>query len=189
MEKDDKAPADKDANPSGEEGEGKGVEFSAEQQAHIDKLIGDARKKAKDQAKAEAQAAREEAEKRAREEAAEEAGEFEEIAKTRERERDQAKKDAATLKAENDQLRAAIDSMLTSEWRELSEEAREYFTGDEDDPLARLVWLPKGRKLTATLAAKADALRGNGADPRSRGDGRSQPRDEAALAANAARYG
>lgn len=129
---------------------------------------------------------RETAEKQQKEKAAEAAGEFETLAKTREAERDAARTDAAALKAENDQLRKVIDDVLEAEWKDLSPDALDAFVGNEDDPLARLAFLPKGKRLTAKLAEKAEALRGNGRDPVSAGGKKTN--EDAARKATSAMY-
>jgi len=187
------ANAKEDANSGGQQGDGKGgeqkIEFSAEQQKVIDALVGEARKKARKQAEDEARTDREAADKKAKEEAAVEAGEFEGIAQVREQERDAARKEAASLQAKVDQLQAAIDNAIATEWKALPSEVLDAYIGDDEDALGKLAFLPKGKALAAKLEEKAESIRGNGHDPKSRGDGRTKPLDEAARTANASRYG
>ncbi len=96
-------------------------------------------------------------------------GEFEALAKKREEERDAAKGEATSLKAENDQLRAAVDSILTAEWKALPAEVRDAYSGADDDPLAKLAWLPKGKKLAEKLTGSNSG--GNRPGPKPGGDG------------------
>jgi hypothetical protein len=130
---------------------------------------------------------REAAEQKRKEKEAAEAGKFEELAATRERERDEAKNEATSLKAENDQLRAAITGVLDSEWKTLPVEVTDAYLGADDDPLAKLAFLPKGKVLAAKLTEKAETQRGNGRDPRA-GTTTNGVSDEAARKANASRY-
>ncbi len=123
-------------------------------------------------------AEREDAAAKEREAEAEKKGEFEALAKKRENERDAAKSDVTRLTAENDQLRAAISGVLDSEWKELPAEVKDAYLGADDDPLARLAFLPKGKALAIKLGERADAARGNGRDPKSSGDGRPSLADE-----------
>lgn len=132
---------------------------------------------------------RESAEQDAKDDDAAKRGEFEDLAKKRERERDTARTEAASLKADNDQLREAINSVLEAEWKALPPEVTDAFLGDDDDALGKLLFLPKGKALAIKLAEKADPARGNGQDPRSRGasTGNKATEDEARRA-NASRY-
>lgn len=115
------------------------------------------------------QIAASDAETKARDEAdAAKRGEWEQLATKREGERDAARSEATTLKAENDQLRAAIAGVLDSEWKALPSEVRDAYLGGEDDPLAKLAFLPKGKTLAAKLAGTTPA-RGAGVDPRPNG--------------------
>lgn len=118
-----------------------------------------------------AEADRAEAKRKADEKAAAERGEWEKLAMERERERDEAKGEATSLRAENDQLRAAIAAVLADEWKALPAEVRDAYLGAEDDPLARLAFLPKAKKLAEKLAAREPAVRGNGPDPKAGGAG------------------
>lgn len=130
---------------------------------------------------------REAADLKAKEDEAAKKGEFETLAKKREEERDEAKREATSLKAENDQLRAAIAAVLDAEWKALPDEVRDAYLGAEDDPLAKLAFLPKGKTLAAKLSEKAEHARGNGRDPKAGGTSE-RANDETARAANALRY-
>lgn len=131
---------------------------------------------------------REAAEVKRKEAEAKEAGKFQELAEAREKERDDAKTEAAALKAENDQYKAAVEKVLTDEWKALPAEAIEAYEaagGKDDDPLGKLGFLPAGKKIAAKLAA-ADPKRGNEGGPKSTGNGKVD--DTAARSANATRY-
>jgi len=104
-------------------------------------------------------------------------GEWEQLATKREGERDAARSEATTLKAENDQLRAAIAGVLDSEWKALPAEVRDAYLGGDDDPLAKLAFLPKGKKLAEKLAGATPVPRGAGPDPRP--NGAAKPHDAA----------
>ncbi len=114
---------------------------------------------------------RETAEQARKDKEAAESGKWEELATKREGELKSAKDEAAALKGENTQLRTAITGVLDSEWKELPVEVKDAYLGADDDPLAKLAFLPKGKALAAKLADKETA-RGNGADPKSRGSGK-----------------
>lgn len=109
--------------------------------------------------------------RKADEDAAAKAGEWEKLAAKRETERDEAKREATSLQGQIDQYRAAIDGLLTDEWKGLPAEVRDAYLGADDDPLAKLAFLPKAKKLAAKLAEKDPAARGNGPDPKGTGSG------------------
>ena len=141
----------------------------------------EAAKAAREEAKAakeERDALKAEKEKREAEEAAakeKEAaakGEWEALAVKREGELKTAKDEAAALKGENDQLKTAIGAVLDAEWKDLPSEVRDAYLGAEDDPLAKLAFLPKGKALAAKLAGATETRRGNGRDPISAGGGK-----------------
>ncbi|MCA9878212.1 MAG: hypothetical protein KC442_10540 [Thermomicrobiales bacterium] len=112
---------------------------------------------------------REAAEAKAREDEAAKKGEFEKLAADREAERDAAKADVKSLQADNDALREAINGFLDAEWQALPAEVRDAYLGADDDPLAKLRYLPKGKALAEKLAGKEPAKRGAGADPKPNG--------------------
>jgi len=112
---------------------------------------------------------REAANAKAQEEEAAKKGEFEALAKKREQERDAAKSEATSLKAENDQLRTAIAAVIDAEWKDLPKEVQEVYLGADEDPIAKLAFLPKGKALAAKLSGKADINPGNGRNPKSGG--------------------
>jgi hypothetical protein len=137
--------------------------------------------------------ARETAEQKRKEREAAEAGKFEELAATRERERDEAKSEAISLKAENDQLREAMKAGIETGWKALPDSVRKLGEKQhpEDDPrgiLGRWQFLhdPDTIALVAELTVKGEAIRGNGRDPKLSGTAKANDAD--ALAANASRY-
>ncbi len=111
--------------------------------------------------------ARDAAEAKDREEAAAKRGEFEELATKREQERDAATADVTRLTAENDQLRSAIAAVIDAEWKTLPADVRDLYLGADDDPFAKLVFLPKAK--AHVEKNKRDTTRGNGPDPRPNG--------------------
>lgn len=168
------ADANNDANSGGEQGGGGGekkVEFSAEQQKHVDKLIGDARKDAArvaaDKAKADREAADETARKERETNDLKAKGEFEKVETTLKADLQAARDEATALKGRKDQLEAAIDAVLKADWDALDDDVKEYYPGDED-ALVKVAWLPKGKTLQAKLhPTKADPKVGMARDPKS----------------------
>ena len=116
-------------------------------------------------------AERESAEAKAREDEAAKKGEFEKLANERQTALDAAKAEAKTLKADNDALRGAIGGFLDAEWKALPAEVKDAYLGADDDPLAKLAFLPKGKALADKLAGKEPVKRGLGGDPKPSGGG------------------
>lgn len=146
-------------------------------------------KEERDALKAE-KAEREAAEQQAKDDAAKESGKWEELATKREGELKSAKDEAATLKAQNDQYKAAMADGLEARLKELPEKLRKLLEDavPEDDTLGRWTWLhkPTFQELVKEATDKADPKRGNGVDPKSRGDGKGN--DEAARKSQAVLY-
>lgn len=130
---------------------------------------------------------REQAESEAQQRDAEARGEFERLANERKAELEKAKTEVTRLTSEVDQLRAAIDALVESGWTKLPKRVQELFSGDPNDPLARLNWLPKAQELAADLDGKKPIERGSGRDPLPAGTGVGKD-DDRARAANASRY-
>lgn len=160
----------------GEKGEKK-VEFTAEQQEHIGKLLSKERKAAADKAKADAKsetdAAAEQSRKDKEAEDARKAGDFEKVETTLKNDLETAKGEVKTLTEQNQALRDAMKTGVEAQWKELpaSLQVAGKFIG-EDDILARWNYLHDAdvQKQIAE-ANKADPKRGNGRDPKSTGDG------------------
>lgn len=114
---------------------------------------------------------REAAESKAREEEAARKGEFEKLANERQTALDAAKAEAKSLKADNDALRGAISGFLDAEWKALPAEVKDAYLGADDDPLAKLQFLPKGKALAEKLTGKEAPKRGLGGDPKPSGTG------------------
>jgi hypothetical protein len=139
----------------------------------------DAAKAARDEAKAlkeerdalqQEKADREAAESKARDEEARKKGEFAQLADQRGRDLDTAKADNKTLKADNDALREAINGFLDAEWKALPDTIKAAYLGADDDPLAKLRFLPRGKALAEELVGSKDpAKRGAGPDPKPKG--------------------
>lgn len=119
------------------------------------------------------------AKQRREQDAAAARGEFDRVRAELERDRDAATAELATLRAEHAAMREAVAGVIAAEWSALPEEVRDAYLGGEDDPLAQLAFLPKGKVLAARLAERAGAARGNGPDPRANGAARGG-NDEAA---------
>lgn len=160
------------ANPGGNQGEQGRPTFTAEQQKEIDRIAAKARREGQDAGKAEAEQARKDAEEQARKdrEAADlkAKGEFEALEQTLRADLASATGERDQFKAQAARLTAAIDAVLTEEWTALGDDVREYYPGADDDPLAKLEWLPKGRALLAKLHPEKPAP-GNRPDRRPNG--------------------
>lgn len=164
-----------DANPGAQGDAGKPkVEFTEEQRRELGRIVAKERRLAADAARAEADAARAEADEQARKDRERQQeidkGNFDAARSSLEGERDAAKGEATSLKAENDQLRAAVDSVLAAEWTALPAEVRDAYSGADDDPLAKLAWLPKGKKLAEKLTG-SNGSGGNRPGPNPSGNG------------------
>lgn len=111
----------------------------------------------------------EDAEKKRRDKEAKEAGKFEELANEKDAELKTATGRVADLEKQVEALTAAIDAVLDSEWKQLPEEVRDAYLGDDDDPLAKLKFLPRGKKLAEKLTEKNETGTGNRQGPNSTG--------------------
>lgn len=155
------------ADPGGTTGETPKPTFSDAQQAEVNRLMAKTRRDAADKARADAKAERDAADAQTRTDAdrkkAEERGEFDRVIADIERERDEAntKLDAANAKA--DRYSDAVAAFLDDDWQKLPDLVRDSYSGPDDDPLARLAWLPKGKALADHQTARG--ARGNGPDP------------------------
>lgn len=180
------------ADPGGITGETTKPTFTEAQQTEVNRLIAREKRDAATKARADAKAERDAADAQTRTEAerkkAEERGEFEKVRGDLERERDEARTERDALKADAQRHREAIAAALDADWKKLPDAVRDAYSGPDDDPLARLAWLPKGKALADGLAQRDDRVRGNGRDPLPGGRGR-LPEDETARALNARRYG
>jgi len=184
--------AKSDANSGGEQGDGRGedkVAFSSEQQRHIDKLIGDARKDAAriaaDRAKADRDAADADARKQKDADDARKAGDFEKVELQLKTDLEGAKNEVTSLKAENDRLKQAMQTGLDAGWSALPDEVRKIGEKQhpDDDVLGRWEFLHD----TDTMALvkklnldQRDVKRGNGPDPKGRGESKPTVEQEAA---------
>ena len=179
---------------SGEHGDGhsdRKVTFSKEQQDEIGRLLSKERKAAADKAradaKAEADTAAEQARKDKEAEDAKKAGDFEKVESTLKADLQVAKDAQTALQAQVDQYQAAVEAVLRADWDALADDVKEFYPGDEDDTLAKVNWLPKGKTLQAKLhPPQADQKAAHGRDPRATGT--SKPTNEAARKAQAAIY-
>lgn len=126
-------------------------------------------------------AEREAAESKAREEEAARKGEFETLATTRERERDEAKADVTRLTSEVDQYKAAMASGIAAGWKELPDEVRKLGEKQhpESDVLGRFAFLhdPDTKALVAKLTVSTEGKAAHGRDPRATGSSRTTNED------------
>lgn len=105
-----------------------------------------------------------------------ESGKWEELATKREGELKSAKDEAASLQAQVDQFKAAMEQGLADAWAKLPEAVRKQ--GEElvaeGDILGRFTFMhkPSTQALVKELTDKAETLRGNGKNPKPTGDGK-----------------
>lgn len=133
---------------------------------------------------------REAADQKKKDEDAAAAGKWEELAVKREGELKSATDEVATLKAENDQYKAAMADGLEAQLKALPDKLRKLLEEavPEDNVLGRWQWLhkPTFQELVKDATAAADPKRGNEGGPKSTGNGKVD--DTAARSANATRY-
>lgn len=130
---------------------------------------------------------REAADKKKREDDAAEAGKFQELAETREKERDDAVRERDALKDQNTKLHDAIAGVLDAEWKALPAEIKDVYAGEDDDPLAKLAFLPKARKLVERLNGTGERKEGNKPNPPPK-SGENAEEDASLKGRNASRY-
>lgn len=130
----------KSAPEGGDKGkEKKQVEFSEEQQAYINKLVGDARKEGRDKAAREAEDARRTAEDEAEQKRLEEQKEFEKLANDRKAKLDALEAQVKTLAEQNEKYISAIKAKLETERKGLPDHITALL--DKLDPVDQLEWL------------------------------------------------
>lgn len=164
----------RDAASGEQDGGSKTVTFTEEQQRELGRLLAKERKlaadKARADAKAEADARAEQARKDKEAEDAKKAGDFEKVESTLKADLQTANDEKAALQEQVDQYQAAVDAVLKADWDALADDVKEYFPGDEDDTLAKVNWLPKGKALQAKLHPdKSDPKAAHGRDPKATG--------------------
>ena len=181
----------RNAEPGAQDGGSEKVEFTAEQQREMGRILARERKAAADKAradaKAEADAVADQARKDKAAEDAKKAGDFEKVESTLKTDLQAAKDAQSALQAQVDQYQAAVDAVLKADWDALADDVKEFYPGDEDDTLAKVNWLPKGKALHAKLhPEKTDPKAAHGRDPKA--TGAAKPTNEAASKAQAAIY-
>lgn len=128
------------ASEGGDKGkEKKQVEFTEEQQAYVNKLIGDARKEGRDRAAREAEEARKTSEDEAEQKRLEEQKEFEKLANDRKAKLDALEAQVKTLAGQNEKYVSAIKAKLDAERKGLPEHITALL--DRLDPADQLEWL------------------------------------------------
>lgn len=181
----------KNAESGEQDGGSEKVTFTAEQQREMGRLLAKERKAAADKAradaKAEADALAEQARKAKEADDLKAQGKFAEVEQALKADLQTANDEKAALQAQVDQYQAAVDAVLKADWDALADDVKEYFPGDEDDTLAKVNWLPKGKTLQAKLhPPQADQKAAHGRDPRATGT--SKPTNEDARKAQASLY-
>lgn len=107
-----------------------------------DKRARDAEKKLADLETAKAQAAEQEATQQ---------GKWEELATTRKTALDELATDRDAVTAERDEYRALVEADVTAAWKDLPEEVRDAYEGDDDDVLGRKRHMVRMAKVIARL--------------------------------------
>jgi hypothetical protein len=147
----------------------KKVEFTDEQAAEARRLSQKAAKEAADKARAEERAKidaeRKKADEEAQRKADEEKGEFGKVRESLEKERDDATSKLETITTERDALLLLVKQDVEASWKDLPEEVREAYDGDDDDVLTKKRHMTKNAKIIARLTDKKSP-RGNGFDPK-----------------------
>ncbi len=119
-------------------------------------------------------------------------GEFEQLAKDRERERDQAKADLTALQTQFETLKTAATATVKADFDALPEVVREVYPGAADDPVAMLEFLPKGKKLAAALPGGEENnsrnVEGGEPNPKPGGESADPKANEQAQRVNQSRY-
>lgn len=107
----------------------------------------------------------------AKEEAARKNGEFESLATSLKSERDELKTKLDAAEQRATRLQEAVDGFVKAEWEAIPQDVRDLYTGADDDPLAKLAFVPKAKKLADKLGGggKAQSKGVNTADPKSGG--------------------
>lgn len=152
---DQKTSADGNTGTPPQQEETPKVQFTAEQQAEINKMIGNARREGKQSAEAEATAAKAAAEAEAERDRQVKAGEFEAVRASLESERDTAASERDAVKSQLEALTTAIKPGVEAEWNELPEEVVELYAGEDDDVLAKQAHIARHRKLIDRLTEQA----------------------------------
>ena len=100
---------------------------------------------------------------------AEEKGQFKELAETRATELATAKATIKTLEDKAKLLEETVAKTVEAEWKGLPKEVQEAYSGADDDALAKMAWLPKGKKLAEAINGKTPR-EGNPPGPPANGD-------------------
>ncbi|MDQ3167815.1 MAG: hypothetical protein M3P94_04100 [Chloroflexota bacterium] len=156
--------------------------FTPEQEAELNRRMvaarregeADGKKKVESSVTAKAEDERKERERKE----AEARGEFDKVKSDLTSERDTAKAEATSLKAENDQLRAFFDGQVAAALRTLPDALKDFDPGPDAPFAARASWLEKAQKRAAELGESTGGNRGNGWDPKPSGRGELSIEDE-----------
>lgn len=107
---------------------------------------------------------------RAKDKEAAEQGKWQELAEKREADLTAATTERDALQSRLDEALQVIRDDVTATWKDTPEEVRDLYEGDEDDVLAKRRHLTRSAKLIARLTADKDKTRGNGPNPKPRGN-------------------
>lgn len=134
--------------------------IAEERKAERAKAKADFEQKQKDDAEA-AKTEREQDEAKAR-------GEFEKVEAQLKADLDTAKRELDALRERSTKLTEAIEKVLADDWEKLPEEIRTAYTaagGADDDPLAKINYLPTAKKLTEAMSTKRETREGTRQNP------------------------
>ena len=139
-----------------QQGDSPKVTFTPEQQAEINKMIGNARREGKQSAEAEATAAKAAADAAAERDRQVKAGEFDQVRTSLEKERDDAASDRDDYKSRFDKVIEAIKPSVDEQWKTLPEEVKELYEGADDDVMAMQSHITRHKKLIDRLTANQE---------------------------------
>lgn len=157
-----------DANP-GAQGDAKGgeVTFTAEQQAAINKLIGDARKEGRDAAKRDADEAKRKADEDAETNRKVEAGKFDEVRTDLEGKVTTLTGERDTLASKVERYETAIQPVVASLKESVGKDGTEWLDGFPQDaePLDQMTWLNERAAFKAKVAPATQGANRSGIPP------------------------
>lgn len=127
------------------------VEFTTEQQAYLDKLIGDARKQGRDKAQADFEKEAEKAKSEAEKESLKEQAKWQELAEQHEAKVAELEPQVETLTAQVEAYEIVITEMLNTQVGALGDEAKSAVENLPGEPnaLSKLKWLTSNEGLFA----------------------------------------
>jgi hypothetical protein len=175
-----------DAAAAGSDGEAKGEKTATSgaqggssetktfTQEELGKIVADERKaeRAKARADFEAELKQKDADAKADKDASEAKarGDFEQVEAKLKADIETLRSEKTALEARTQSLTDAIEKVVSDDWGKLPDEVRESYVaagGNDDDALAKITFLPQGKKLAEKLTErqKSDRREGNGYNP------------------------